>query len=74
MSESPGRRAANQADVNSVNTPVEDDNAEKDHFLQQVEARDLIEFGMIPVSTPQWALGGSSPPTFVGQDLTFFPV
>ena len=26
-----------------------DDNAEMDAFLKQVEARDLIEFGMIPV-------------------------
>jgi ATP-dependent protease Clp ATPase subunit len=27
-----------------------EDNAEMDAFLKQVEARDLIEFGMIPVS------------------------
>ncbi|XP_049836454.1 ATP-dependent Clp protease ATP-binding subunit clpX-like, mitochondrial isoform X2 [Schistocerca gregaria] len=49
-SESPGRRAAtlaDQANQSSVSS-VEEDNAEKDAFLRQVEARDLIEFGMIP--------------------------
>lgn len=48
---SPGRRAANLADMmhQSSSTSVEEDNEEKDRFLRQVEARDLIEFGMIPV-------------------------
>jgi ATP-dependent protease Clp ATPase subunit len=35
----------------SPTTSVEDDNAEKDALLEKVEARDLIEFGMIPVSS-----------------------
>jgi len=29
-----------------------EDNAEMDAFIRKVEARDLIEFGMIPVSIP----------------------
>lgn len=33
----------------SSSSSVADDNEEKDRFLKQVEARDLIEFGMIPV-------------------------
>lgn len=33
----------------SVSSSVEEDNEEKDRFLKEVEARDLIEFGMIPV-------------------------
>lgn len=51
-SESPGRRAASLADQahQSAVTSAEEDNAEKDAYLKQVEARDLIEFGMIPVS------------------------
>lgn len=50
VSESPGRRAASLADQanQSATTSAEEDNAEKDAFLRQVEARDLIEFGMIP--------------------------
>lgn len=50
--ESAGRRAATQADVanQSALTSAEEDNLEKDAMLVQVEARDLIEFGMIPVS------------------------
>lgn len=50
--ESAGRRAATQADVanQSALTSAEEDNLEKDAMLAQVEARDLIEFGMIPVS------------------------
>ena len=53
-SESPGRRAASLADQahQSAATSAEEDNAEKDAYLKQVEARDLIEFGMIPVSSP----------------------
>ncbi|XP_021924347.1 ATP-dependent Clp protease ATP-binding subunit clpX-like, mitochondrial isoform X2 [Zootermopsis nevadensis] len=49
-SESPGRRAASLADQahQSAVTSAEEDNAEKDVYLKQVEARDLIEFGMIP--------------------------
>lgn len=52
-SESPGRRAASLADQahQSAVTSAEEDNAEKDAYLKQVEARDLIEFGMIPVSS-----------------------
>lgn len=51
MSNSPGRRAAQQADLahQSVVSDVEKDNAEKDVLLTEVESRDLIEFGMIPV-------------------------
>ncbi|XP_068988183.1 ATP-dependent Clp protease ATP-binding subunit clpX-like, mitochondrial isoform X3 [Bombus flavifrons] len=47
-SESPGRRAANLADVANMSPSTEKDNKEKDLLLQQVEARDLIDFGMIP--------------------------
>lgn len=49
--ESPGRRAASLADQANqcAVTNAEEDNKEKDAFLRQVEARDLIEFGMIPV-------------------------
>jgi len=48
--ESGGRRAASQADVanQSSLTSAEEDNLEKDAMLAHVEARDLIEFGMIP--------------------------
>ncbi|XP_076387699.1 caseinolytic protease chaperone subunit isoform X2 [Megachile rotundata] len=46
--ESPGRRAANLADVANMSPSTEKDNKEKDLLLQQVEARDLIDFGMIP--------------------------
>lgn len=48
--DSPGRRVASladQANYSSTN-PAEQDNAEKDAYLREVEARDLIEFGMIP--------------------------
>ena len=50
--QSAGRRAASQADVahQTAWTDAEEDNHEKDALLSQVEARDLIEFGMIPVS------------------------
>ena len=48
---SPGRRAASLVDMmhQSASSSAEEDNEEKDRFLKQVEARDLIEFGMIPV-------------------------
>lgn len=50
VSESPGRRAASAADLANLTThsTAADDNAEKDAMLRCVEARDLIEFGMIP--------------------------
>ncbi|XP_053977836.1 ATP-dependent Clp protease ATP-binding subunit clpX-like, mitochondrial isoform X3 [Hylaeus volcanicus] len=47
-SENPGRRAASLADVANMSPSTEKDNKEKDFLLQQVEARDLIDFGMIP--------------------------
>uniref|UniRef100_A0A0C9PXT7 Clpx protein n=1 Tax=Fopius arisanus TaxID=64838 RepID=A0A0C9PXT7_9HYME len=47
-SESPGRRAATLADVANMSPSTENDNREKDVLLRQVEARDLIDFGMIP--------------------------
>lgn len=50
---SPGRRAAHQEGVAHMAagfSSAADDNAEMDAYLKQVEARDLIEFGMIPVS------------------------
>ncbi|XP_046400664.1 ATP-dependent Clp protease ATP-binding subunit clpX-like, mitochondrial isoform X2 [Ischnura elegans] len=49
-SDSKGRRAATQADLDNVTAPTsaEEDNMERDAFLRAVEARDLIEFGMIP--------------------------
>ncbi|XP_078052554.1 caseinolytic protease chaperone subunit isoform X2 [Augochlora pura] len=47
-SESPGRRAASLADVANMSPSTEKDNKEKDFLLQQVEAKDLIDFGMIP--------------------------
>lgn len=48
---SPGRRAASLADMmnQSASSSVEEDMIEKDRYLRQVEARDMIEFGMIPV-------------------------
>lgn len=46
--ESPGRRAATLADIANMSPSTERDNKEKDMLLQQVEARDLIDFGMIP--------------------------
>jgi ATP-dependent Clp protease ATP-binding subunit ClpX len=52
VSESQGRRAASAADVaenyTSSTGSGNDDLAEKDALLRAVEARDLIEFGMIP--------------------------
>jgi ATP-dependent Clp protease ATP-binding subunit ClpX len=49
---SPGRRAASQAGVAHMSGGLgsaADDYAEMDALLRQAEARDLIEFGMIPV-------------------------
>lgn len=46
--ENPGRRAATLADVANMSPCTEKDNKEKDMLLKQVEARDLIDFGMIP--------------------------
>ncbi|CAG2165962.1 unnamed protein product [Oppiella nova] len=50
VSHSPGRRAASAADVanNYSSNSAAEDLAEKDALLKVVEARDLIEFGMIP--------------------------
>lgn len=50
VNESQGRRAAFAADLanQSVSSSVEEDNNERDALLRGVEARDLIEFGMIP--------------------------
>lgn len=47
-----GRRAALSADIENQGSSVLEDNKEKDELLRQVEARDLIDFGMIPVSRP----------------------
>lgn len=41
---SSGRRAAQ-----SSASPMEDDQEERDRCLTKVQARDLVEFGMIPV-------------------------
>ncbi|KRX42780.1 ATP-dependent Clp protease ATP-binding subunit clpX-like, mitochondrial [Trichinella murrelli] len=48
--DSPGRRAAALADVASLDSTANPDLelAEKDALLREVEAHDLIEFGMIP--------------------------
>lgn len=48
--ESRGRRAASAEDVanSSAHNSAIDENLEKDAMLKVVEARDLIEFGMIP--------------------------
>lgn len=49
VSESQGRRAASAADVaNNYTGSSDSDIEEKDALLRAVEARDLIEFGMIP--------------------------
>lgn len=50
LESSPGRRAASQAGLAhaSPHSSASDDNAERDALLRGVEARDLIEFGMIP--------------------------
>ncbi|XP_014255887.1 ATP-dependent Clp protease ATP-binding subunit clpX-like, mitochondrial isoform X2 [Cimex lectularius] len=43
-----GRRAALSADIANQGDSVSEDNKEKDNLLKEVEARDLIDFGMIP--------------------------
>jgi len=52
ISDSPGRRAAAAEGADSLtadgNTSAHEDDIERDSFLEKVEARDLIEFGMIP--------------------------
>lgn len=48
---SPGRRAAAQIDLANMTTSdadTDEENAEKDALLRCVEARDLMEFGLIP--------------------------
>ena len=51
-SEAPSRRRATQMDLNeqtdNKDNRVEEENLERDKYLQECEARDLIEFGMIP--------------------------
>ena len=51
-SEAPSRRRAAQMDLDDQRTDNEsvtiEENLEKDKYLQECEARDLIEFGMIP--------------------------
>lgn len=42
---SDGRRAAQ-----ATAAPMDNDQAERDACLKKVQARDLVEFGMIPVS------------------------
>lgn len=50
--EAPSRRRASQMDLHEQHadnySKIEEDNAERDKYLQECEARDLIEFGMIP--------------------------
>jgi ATP-dependent Clp protease ATP-binding subunit ClpX len=49
--ETPNRRRATQMELYgqaSENSKVEEENTERDKMLQACEARDLIEFGMIP--------------------------
>jgi len=45
---SAGRRAATQAGLAEVSAEVAEDESERDTLLRAVEARDLIDFGMIP--------------------------
>jgi ATP-dependent Clp protease ATP-binding subunit ClpX len=46
---SEGRRAAAQSAANEgSSTDEQEDQAERDRYLSEVEAGDLIEFGMIP--------------------------
>lgn len=60
-----GRRAA-QASAE----PMENDQAERDASLRKVEARDLVEFGMIPVSESK----GTSPIISVHEYKFRFPL
>lgn len=51
--EAPSRRRATQLDLydqnnDDNNSKLEEENLERDRYLQECEARDLIEFGMIP--------------------------
>jgi ATP-dependent Clp protease ATP-binding subunit ClpX len=50
--EAPSRRRASQLDLyeqrNDNDAMIEEENLERDKYLQECEARDLIEFGMIP--------------------------
>lgn len=48
VSDSQGRRAASQQALHQSDLSAEDENNEKDVALKKVQARDLIEFGMIP--------------------------
>lgn len=45
-----GRRAASQIGGSDPSQSAEEENHERDTALRQVQARDLIDFGMIPVS------------------------
>lgn len=49
VSSGQGRRAAAQQSIDS-SLSAEEENVEKDASLKQVQAKDLINFGMIPVS------------------------
>ena len=52
MDESKGRRAVTEkAMLNQSHISAEEENKERDQALKTVQARDLIEFGMIPVRT-----------------------
>ena len=50
--EIPSRRRATQLEIyeqrNDNHSKIEEENLERDKYLQECEARDLIEFGMIP--------------------------
>lgn len=50
--EAPSRRRALQMDINdqteTKDAQIEQENQERDQYLRDCEARDLIEFGMIP--------------------------
>lgn len=50
--EAPSRRRATQMDLqdqtDNKDSMIEEENLERDKHLQECEARDLIEFGMIP--------------------------
>ena len=50
--EAPSRRRATQMDLyeqtDDKDAAMEEENQERDRYLQECEARDLIEFGMIP--------------------------
>lgn len=49
VAENQGRRAAaQQANIHQSSLTAEEENAERDTALRQVQARDLIDFGMIP--------------------------